>query len=88
MLLCITCSRTLHVIDSRDTGRWFPCKLLSPFIYMGTFHVFLHSSGTIPVSRDRWKIKALIGASFFAASLSIKAGMESGPVDLRFLSSL
>ena len=47
---------------------------------MGTIHAFLHSSGTIPVSSDGWKIKVIIGASSCAASLSIKAGMESSPV--------
>ena len=62
-------------------------------ILVGSFPVnaFLHSSGTIPVSSDRWKIRVNIGASFCAASLSMKAGMESGPValpDLRFFSSL
>ena len=58
---------------------------------MVTIHAFVHSSGTIPVSSDRWKIKVNIGASSCAASLSIKAGMESGPVallDVRFFSSL
>ena len=47
---------------------------------MGTIHAFLYSSGTIPVSSDRWKIKVIIGASSCAASLSMKAVMESGPV--------
>ena len=58
---------------------------------MGTTHAFPHSSGTTPVSSDRWKMKVIIGASSCVAPLSIKAGIESGPVallDLRFFSSL
>ena len=68
------------MIDVRDTGREFPSKCLSPFLYKGTIHAFLHSSGTIPVSSNRLKIKVIIGASSCAASLSIKDVMESGPV--------
>ena len=87
MLLCMTCSRSLHVIDFKDTGRWFPCKCYLPSYIWFTFHAYLHSSWTIPVWSDHWNIKVLICAS----SLSIKAGMESGRlalVDLRFFSSL
>ena len=47
---------------------------------MGTIHAFPHSSRTTPVSSNRWKIKVIIRASSCAASLSIKAAMESGPV--------
>ena len=47
---------------------------------MGTIHALLHFSGTTPVSSNRWKIKVIIGASSCAASLSIKAVIESGPV--------
>ena len=78
---------TCQVIDVRDTGRYFPGKCLSPFLYMGKIHAFLHSSGTIPVSSDRWKIRVNIGASSCAASLSMKAGPVD-LLDLRFFSSL
>ena len=75
------CSKSLHVIQVKDTGRSFTACSLLPFLKTGATLARVQSVGRSPVSNDCSNIKRNTEASSLARLWSNLPGIPSGPED-------
>ena len=73
------CSSILQGIDVNDIGLLFAGSDLFPVLKMGEIFAFCQSNGSLPVSKDLWKICCRSGATCSAHVFEIVAVMQSVP---------